>query len=135
MDNNTITYTNFITPPDVIDPKENPAAVTIIDADWTDVEALALWSQTSKIPFDIYLYHHKNDDLVWLDRVVGLSDYVLINTNYNDFSPYKDKLTDLPKACHYGGKVFLGNTRHVKNPIDFFEQISERIQAQDCQKV
>ncbi len=129
------TYTNFITPPDVIEPKENPIAITLIDAEWPDVEALAVWSQTSTVPFDVYLYHNLNQDLLWLDRVVGLSDYVLVNTDVNDFSAHKDRIAAIDKSWHYGEKTFLNNDRRVKNPIELFEQIARQLQQADSQKV
>lgn len=128
-------YSNFITPPDVIDPKENSVVITIIDANWPDVEALAVWAQSSPVTFDVYLYHHLNNDLSWLDRVVGLSNAVLINTDVNEFSLYKDLMIELKKAWHYGEKTFLGNTRHVKNPVEFFEEIATKIEQIESQKV
>jgi hypothetical protein len=109
---------NFITPPDFVDDDQH--TITIIDADPVDVETLAVLCAGNDESFNIYLYKSEMMNLTWLDSAVERSHVVIINTDANDLSAYKDKLSTRSTSYHYGPKNFLGSTNRIEKLVDYF---------------
>jgi hypothetical protein len=59
-------------------------------------------------------------NLTWLDSAVERSHVVIINTDANDLSAYKDKLSTRSTSYHYGPKNFLGSTNRIEKLVDYF---------------
>lgn len=116
-------YSNFITPPDFINPESedfNNETLLIIDADWIDIEAIATFLKTSDVPYNIYLYSSDMDNLAWLHGAEQRANTLIINTEQSSISNIKDRWADLPKAYYYGPKKFLMNSKYIKNPLAYF---------------
>lgn len=63
---------NFITPPDVV------ASVLIVDADASDISAVAEQCRISETPYNVYLYHNEMNDIPWLKQIMSKADIVLV---------------------------------------------------------
>jgi len=111
---------NFVTPPDFVD-NTNPN-VLVIDADWEDVENVALWAQHSVANYNVYLYTDIMLDDAWLDRAIEQAHVIIVNTAPSDCSPRKNQLISDTRTWYYGPREFLGNPRQLSTPLDFFIQ-------------
>lgn len=113
-------YSNFITPPDLLDYSFNNYTVLLIDPTEDDVSNIALLCKNVGTDFDVYIYLEQYNLLDWLETAFNKSDTVLINTSPNSISPAKDKLVQHHKAMHYGPKRFFKNDRYLTQPTEFF---------------
>jgi len=111
-------YSNFVTPPDFVD--EPKHTVLLIDVFDDHVQSLGKFCKHTTAEFNVYLYNANMDDMTWFSKAVDRADVIIVNTVPNQFSPLKDIIAESPKACYYGPKNNLKNTRRINNPIDYF---------------
>ena len=112
-------YSNFITPPDVIN--EEKHNVLLIDAGEEQVQTIAEWCQQANSEFNVYVAEASMLPAVdWLKQVVQTADAIIVNTVPNQLSPAKDRLAELHKSWYYGPKRFLGNNKTVTGPLEYF---------------
>lgn len=115
-------YSNFITPPDTLEEEER-LSILIIDAEWPELEAMALFCKESKKFYNIHVYRAEMDNELWLVEQAEKSAVVVINTAETSISSIKDRLVEQPNACYYGPKNFLFNNRKVQAPVDYLKQL------------
>lgn len=114
----TAPYCNFLTPPS--NTKDKFSSVIIIDADWNDVDSVAIWCKTASVCLNIYLYHENMLDEPWLINAVNISDHLIINTCASSIDHIKKPLLKTPHAWYYGKENFLGNSQRVTGVLDWF---------------
>lgn len=115
-------YTNIITPPDLVE--DNVYTVLIIDPDWTAIEDLVLYLKTSSEKFNVYVYKAEMNDPLWLDKVIGISSVIIVDTVQNELSQIKDHMVvNNPVVWHYGIKNFLMSKQRIEAPIDYFVSV------------
>jgi hypothetical protein len=68
-------YSNFITPPDLV---EN---ILVIDATREHVDHCAEFCRETNVLFNIYFYISNSDNTVWLNKVINRVDVILIPTD------------------------------------------------------
>ena len=112
-------YTNFITPPDFIERKDQHS-VLLVDVDDGEIKDIATLCKNVDCSYDIYLYHEGLNDTEWLNRVANMVDHIIVNTNTNELSSIKDKLVTKPNASYYGPKTPLGNINRLDSPLIYF---------------
>jgi hypothetical protein len=111
-------YSNFVTPPDhVTDPFPS---VLIIDADWNDIDSLAIWCKTATVSLNIYLYSDIMLNEIWLAETINRVDHVIMNIEPSAVDHIKRELIKAPNVWYYGDKTFLGNDRKVNQLLDWF---------------
>ena len=118
-------YSNFITPPDSLNEAERHS-VLIIDADWPEIESVAMFCKTSKQFYNIHVYRAEMDDEVWLVNQAEHAKVLIINTTETTVSKIKDRLAEQSNAFYYGPKSFLNNSKRLSAPIDFFTSFDEK---------
>ena len=107
-------YSNFITPPSHTE--ESKPSVLIIDADWSEVEDIALWCRTSDYGYNIYLYQERMWDMDWLSQVVAKVDHMIINMQDSGISEVKQTLAQDPRAIVYA----TPGRNDLSRPVEFF---------------
>lgn len=107
-------YSNFITPPDIVD--EVKPNIIVINADEKEVELLVLFAQHSDKYYNIYLYQDSMQDTKWLDTVVQKCDAVIMN----DANEQHHNLLKLDKTYYYGSKNYICPATKVKTVLDYF---------------
>ena len=122
----TNNFSNFVTPPDILQDQDTVHTVLIIDADWIDVDAVAMFCKTSDEQFNVYLYSSDLNDITWLNKVYALANAVIINTDPSPISGMKDRWAEGKKSWYYGTKRFLKNQEHnIKKPIEYFSNLTK----------
>lgn len=111
-------YSNFVTPPDFVN-DEFPS-VLIIDADWMDIENIALWCKTAPVNLNIYIYSDIMLDEEWLAGAINSVDIIILNTQKSAVDHIKNQLLKGPKTWYYGEHTFLANDRKLNTPLDYF---------------
>ena len=111
-------YSNFITPPDVIN--ESKHNVLVIDATLDEVQQLGLFCTNSPINFNIYLYNYTMNNLDWMALAGDRAHAIIINTEENSFTEIKEKLLDLSFCYYYGPKTYDFSPRKINRPVDYF---------------
>jgi hypothetical protein len=111
-------YSNFITPPDFVD--NDFPSVLIVDADWNDVESVALWCKTAPINLNIYVYSDIMLDEEWLMDAMNRCQIILVNMATSAVDHMKKHMIKSDKTWYYGDKTFLGNKNKISLPIDYF---------------
>ena len=111
-------YSNFVTPPDFV--KDEFPSILIVDADWVDIEAIALWCKTSPVNLNIYIYSDIMLDEVWLGTAINLVETIIMNTQTSAVDHVKKHLLKSPKTWYYGDKTFLGNSQKINKPLEWF---------------
>ena len=73
-------YCNFITPPDQA--TEALASVLLIDADWNEIEEIALWYKNGDRDtcYNIFLYQDIMWESDWLQNIADSVDIIIVNT-------------------------------------------------------
>lgn len=112
-------YCNFISPPAVLEKKQNHS-ILIIDPDEKTVKDLETICKSVGTDFDVYFYAAVCDDLQWLETAFNMVDVVLIDTIVSGISPIKDRLTAHPKCYHYGPKRFVNGAKHINSAQEYF---------------
>ena len=111
-------YSNFITPPDHSeDPHIN---VLLIDADWLEVEAVAMWCKTANRSYNVYLYSDIMLDEEWLALTINRMDHIIVNMADSAISQVKGQLLKGTHTWYYGPRTFLGNKQKIERPLDWF---------------
>ncbi len=113
-------YTNFITPPDFV--ANDNHTVVLIDATEQQVNQLAEFCRTAINSYNVYVYRNGMNDIDWLKSAMTQADAFIVNTEPNELSPVKDHIVDSVKSWHYGPKNFLGNSRRIAGPENYFQQ-------------
>ena len=113
-------YTSFITPPDFV--TNDYLTVVLIDPTEQQVDQLAEFCRTAINSYNVYIYRNGMNDLDWLNHALTAADAFIVNTEPNELSPVKDHIVDSPKSWHYGPKNFLGNSRRMASPENYFQQ-------------
>lgn len=116
----TVSYTNFITPPDFVD--EQKHTVVLIDATEDTIQELANFCAASSTEFNVYIYNYTMHNPEWLKEAIDRASAIIINTDDTVLSPVKDRLAELAKSWHYGHKNFLTNTNRLESPINYFQE-------------
>jgi hypothetical protein len=111
-------YSNFITPPDFV--KDEFPTVLIVDADWIDVESVALWCKTAPKSYNIYIYSDIMMDEVWLADAINSCNTVIINMEHSAVDHIKRQLIKASNCWYYGGAKFLGNPKNIDKPLNWF---------------
>lgn len=111
-------YSNFITPPDFVE--DSFPSILIIDADWVDIESVALWCKTSPLNLNVYVYSDIMLDEVWLGNAINRVDTIIMNTQTSAVDHVKRQLLKSPRTWYYGDKHFLGNDQQLNKPLDWF---------------
>ena len=116
-------HSNFVTPPDFVD--NDLPTVFLIDASWDDVENLALFCQTSKHCYNVYLYNDIMFDEEWFEEAARRSQTIIMNSEKSGCTPQKNKLLKDSRTWYYGPNHYLGNNQQLKSPIDYFIKNNE----------
>lgn len=111
-------HSNIITPPDHV--HENVTSILIVDADWADVENVALWCKTAAKTYDIYVYQDIMMDVEWLMQSINNVTLIILNMAESSISDVKKKLLSAGNVYYYGVPPFLANPRHLQKPLDWF---------------
>jgi hypothetical protein len=114
----TQNYSNFVTPPDFV--KEDNPSILIVDADWVDIETVALWCKTAPANLNIYIYSDIMLDEVWLAQSINRVGTIIVNMQSSAVDHIKKDLIKGPNTWYYGDMNFLGNDRKLQKPIDWF---------------
>lgn len=114
-------YSNFITPPDVVN--ESKINILVIDATPEDIGMLANFCQTADTFYNVYLYSKDMENLDWLALAGDRAHAIIVNSTKNEFSPIKEKLLDLTNCWYYGSETFADQTRKVEKLTDYFSQV------------
>ena len=117
-------YSNFITPPDIIE--NDLPTVLVVDASWDDIETLALYCQNSTYLYNVYLYQDIMFDTEWLEKVAKYSHAIIINSENSACTQEKNRFLKDPKTWYYGPNRYLGNTNNLDSLLDFFVKHNER---------
>ena len=127
MNTDIKTFSNIVTPPDLLDsPLED--TIVLVDPDYREIEDLALYLKISKNAYTVYIYREEMKDIDWLTKTVKRSNACIINSVENELSPIKDKLALDKNSWHYGQKRFLlSMDRYIQKPIDYFVHHSTTI--------
>lgn len=112
-------YTNMITPPDIINNKDQHS-VLLIDVEQDAVARLATFFQKVDFIFDVYLYHAGMNDETWLKQVAQQVDHIIINTIPTECSAIKERLATQGNASYYGPRTPLGNPNQIDTPMFYF---------------
>lgn len=111
-------YSNFVTPPDFV--ADQHPSVLIVDADWVDIEAVALWCKTASVSLNVYIYSDIMLDEEWLSKAINKVDNIILNMQSSAVDHVKKQLIKGPHTWYYGDKTFLGNDRKIDNLLDWF---------------
>lgn len=111
-------HSNFITPPDFV--ANNLPTVLVVDALWDDVETLALYCQTSKYIYNVYLYQDIMFDTAWLQQAAKQAHAIVINSEPSGCTQEKNQFLKDPRTWYYGPNKYLGNNNQLETLIDFF---------------
>ena len=111
-------YSNFVTPPDFV--TDEFPSVLIIDADWMEIENIALWCKTAPVNLNIYIYSDIMPDEEWLAGAINSVDTIILNTQKSAVDHIKNQLIKGPKTWYYGDQTFLANDRKLNTPLDYF---------------
>ena len=111
---------HIITPPDLLDVQA--PAILLIDPTESEIENVAYFLKTAKNVYAVYVFCAAMHDRDWLHNIVEKAAAIVVNTESNIISPYKDKLAAMAgKVYHYGQKKFLmANSHHIESPVDYF---------------
>ena len=112
------TYSNFVTPPDFV--KDQFPSVLIVDADWNDIDNLAIWCKTAPVSLNVYVYSDVMLDEVWLAEAINSVDNIIVNTAASAVDHIKNQLLKASNVYYYGDKTFLGNDRKITGVLDYF---------------
>ena len=99
--------------------------ILIVDSDWPEIEAVALFCKTSKKFYNVHVYRADMDNEVWLVEQAERSEFVILNTVDSSVSRIKDKLVEQANAFYYGPKNFLMSNKKISAPIEFFSKFDE----------
>ena len=111
-------YSNFVTPPDFV---EYPfPTILIIDSDWMHIDSIAIWCKTAPVNLNIYLYSDIMLNEAWLGQAINRADSIIMNIESSAIDHVKSKLLKADNVWYYGDKTFLGNSRKIDNPMDYF---------------
>lgn len=105
---------NLVTPPDIVDNQLH--SVLLIEPEQQDLDAVIKFCQYSDQFFNIYVYTPNMDQTTWLDRVVAVSDTVIINTKSDNYKPF----CLLEKTYYYGDTIYVENPRRIPDPLYYF---------------
>lgn len=111
-------YSNFITPPSSV--TDEFPSVLIIDADWNDIDSVAIWCKTASVSLNIYLYSDIMLDEAWLAGAINKADNVIMNIAPGAVDHIKRDLIKASNVWYYGDKTFLGNDRKIAGVMDWF---------------
>jgi hypothetical protein len=111
-------YSNFVTPPDFV--TDDKPSILIIDADWVDVESVALWCKTAPVDLNIYIYVDIMLDEVWLAETLNRVQTIIVNMDSSPVDHIKRELIKGPDTWYYNSQPFLGNKNKILKPIDYF---------------
>lgn len=111
-------YSNFITPPSSV--TDDFPSVLIIDADWNDIDSVAIWCKTASVSLNIYLYSDIMLDEIWLAESINKADNIIMNIAPSAVDHIKRELVKAPNVWYYGDKTFLGNDRKIAGVMDWF---------------
>lgn len=111
-------YSNFVTPPDFVE--DQFPSVLIIDADWNDIDNLALWCKTAPVNLNIYIYSDIMLNELWLAEAINSVDTVIMNTANSAIDHVKKELLKASNVWYYGDKSFLANKQKIQSPLDYF---------------
>ena len=109
---------NFVTPPDFVD--NDFPSVLIVDADWNDVESIALWCKTASVNLNVYVYSDIMLDEEWLSQAMNKCDTIVVNMANSAVDHIKKHMIKSTKTWYYGDKTFLGNNKKINLPVDYF---------------
>lgn len=111
-------YCNFVTPPDFVE--DQFPSVLIIDADWNDIDSIALWCKTAPVNLNVYIYSDIMLSEVWLAQAINNSDTIIMNTASSAVDHIKKELLKAQNVWYYGDKNFLANKQKLETPLDYF---------------
>jgi hypothetical protein len=113
-------YCNFITPPDQA--PEALASVLLIDADWNEIEEIALWYKNGDRDtcYNIFLYQDIMWEPDWLQNVADSVDIIVVNTAESAILNTKMKYITRESTWYYGPVAFKGSDRQLEKPLDWF---------------
>ena len=116
----TTPHCNFITPPDQA-PEALPS-VLLVDADWGDIEELALWYKNSncETSYNVFLYQDTMWEPDWLAGLVEYVDMIIVNTEESAITNTKMKYISRENTWYYGPVKFKGSDRQINRPLDWF---------------
>jgi len=117
-------YSNFITPPDFV--ADELPTVLIVDADWNDVETIAMFCKATPHQFNVYLYTDIMLDEEWLNKAISLAHAIIINTQESACTKIKNQLLKDPRTWYYGPQKFLANSNKISSPLEFFSKYNDR---------
>ena len=111
---------NIVTPPDFISSIAH--TVLLIDPTHQEIEEVAFFLKTAADVFTVYVYCEGMNNREWLKAAMAKSSAVVVNTESNADSPYKDRLaTKKGEIYHYGDKKFLmAMDRRISSPVEYF---------------
>lgn len=111
----------FITSPDKL-PSNDRNKLLIVDADWHDMEAVAVLCMTRNINLDFYIFGPTSIDTEWLDNAACVANTILIN-NKEDTERHlevKDKLEKFDTSVSIGA-----DADPFATPLDYIVSILE----------
>ena len=111
-------YSNFITPPSFVE--DQFPSILIIDADWNDVDSLAIWCKTAPTSLNIYIYIDTMLDEEWLVKAINKSENIIVNLETSAVDHIKKQLIKAPNVWYYNAPTFLGNNRKLTGVMDYF---------------
>jgi hypothetical protein len=117
-------HSNFITPPDFVD--NNLPTVLVIDALWDDVETLAMYCQTSKYIYNVYIYQDIMFDTAWLHEAAEKAHAIVLNSEASACTQEKNQFLKDSRTWYYGPNKYLGNNNQLQTLIDFFIKHNEQ---------
>lgn len=97
-------YSNFITPPDIVE------SVLVINATEDQIAACAKACESNKRVYNVYFWHDAMTNADWFNQVANLSSTILMDSK---------KTIDIPKDVSTP-VVLFGSKKKLKNPADFF---------------
>lgn len=111
-------YSNFVTPPDFVD--ELKHTVLMVNADESDIQALAIFCKNAVAYFNIYFYNYTMNDPVWFKQALARADAVVVN--YSADMPNEDAilLFGSSNTWYYGPAEVAGSAHYVNNPLEYF---------------
>lgn len=118
-------HSNIVTPPDFVD--DQLPTVTIIDANWDDIETVVLWLQTTEhVAYNVYVYTDIMFEPDWLEQAVARSQAIIMNSAESGCTKLKNQLLKDARTWYYGPNRYLGNANQLTHPIDYFIKFNER---------
>ena len=112
----------FITPPNKL-PDNDRRKLLIVDADWHDMEAVAVLCMTRNVNLDFYIFGPTSIDIAWLENAAGAVGTILLNNKEDTdrHSELKEELGKLDSVVSLGA----ANDLHM-TPLDYIVTILKK---------